>query len=87
MDDPKKAVAIKYNREKDRAPKIVAKGRNAVAERIIEMAKDSNVPVYPDKDLAQVLETLDLNYEIPPDLYRAVAEVLVFIFSINGKLR
>ncbi|MFO7601530.1 MAG: EscU/YscU/HrcU family type III secretion system export apparatus switch protein [Candidatus Desulfacyla sp.] len=87
MDDPKKAVAIKYNREKDRAPKIVAKGRNAVAERIIEVAKDSNVPVCPDKDLAQVLETLDLNYEIPPDLYRAVAEVLVFIFSINGKLR
>jgi len=87
MDDPKKAVAIKYNREKDRAPKIVAKGRNAVAERIIEVAKDSNVPVYPDKDLAQVLETLDLNYEIPPELYRAVAEVLVFIFSINGKLR
>jgi len=87
MDDPKKAVAIKYNREKDRAPKVLAKGRNAVAERIIELAKDSNVPVYPDKDLAQVLETLDLNYEIPPELYRAVAEVLVFIYSINGKLK
>jgi len=87
MDDPKKAVALKYNREKDRAPKIVAKGRNAVAERIIEAAKDGNVPVYPDKDLAQVLEALDLDYEIPPELYRAVAEVLVFIFSINGKLR
>jgi flagellar biosynthesis protein len=87
MDDPKKAVAIKYNREKDRAPKVLAKGRNAVAERIIELAKDSNVPVYPDKDLAQVLETLDLNYEIPPELYRAVAEVLVFIYSINGKLQ
>ncbi|MCF8144181.1 MAG: EscU/YscU/HrcU family type III secretion system export apparatus switch protein [Deltaproteobacteria bacterium] len=87
MDDPKKAVAIKYDREKDRAPRVLAKGRNAIAEKIIEMAKDNNVPVYPDKDLAQVLETLDLNYEIPPELYRAVAEVLVFIYSLNGKLK
>ena len=87
MDDPKKAVAIKYDREKDRAPRVLAKGRNAIAEKIIEMAKDNNVPVHPDKDLAQVLEALDLNYEIPPELYRAVAEVLVFIYSLNGKLK
>jgi flagellar biosynthesis protein len=86
MDEPKKAVAIKYNRDKDRAPKVLAKGKNAVAQRIIEVARESNVPVYPDKDLARVLETLDLDYEIPPELYRAVAEVLVFIYSINGKL-
>lgn len=86
MDESKKAVAIKYNRDKDRAPKVVAKGKNAVAKRIVEVAKESNVPIYPDKDLVQVLETLDLNYEIPPDLYRAVAEVLVFIYSMNGKL-
>jgi flagellar biosynthesis protein len=86
MDEPKKAVAIKYNQDKDRAPKVLAKGKNAVAQRIIEVAKESNIPVHPDKDLVQVLETLDLNYEIPPELYRAVAEVLVFIYSINGKL-
>jgi flagellar biosynthesis protein len=86
MDDPKKAVAIKYNRDKDRAPKVLAKGRNAIAEKIIEVAQDNKVPIYPDKDLVQVLETLDLDFEIPPDLYRAVAEVLVFIYSINGKL-
>ena len=86
MDDLKKAVAIKYNRDKDRAPRLLAKGRDAIAERIIEVAKENNVPIYPDKDLAQVLETLDIDFEIPPELYRAVAEVLVFIYTINGKL-
>ena len=86
MDDLKKAVAIKYNRDKDRAPKVLAKGRDAIAERIIEVAKENNVPIYPDKDLVQVLETLDIDFEIPPELYRAVAEVLVFIYTINGKL-
>lgn len=86
MEEPKKAVAVKYDRDKDRAPKVVAKGKNAIARRIIEAAKENNVPVYPDKDLVQVLETLDIDYEIPPELYRAVAEVLVFIYSINGKL-
>lgn len=86
MDDLKKAVAIKYNRDKDRAPRLLAKGRDAIAERIIEVAKENNVPIYPDKDLVQVLETLDIDFEIPPELYRAVAEVLVFIYTINGKL-
>ncbi|MFP4088331.1 MAG: EscU/YscU/HrcU family type III secretion system export apparatus switch protein [Desulfobacteraceae bacterium] len=86
MNDPKKAVAIKYSRDKDRAPKVLAKGRNEVAERIIQKAKESQVPVYPDQDLVQVLETLDLNFEIPPELYRAVAEVLVFIYALNNRL-
>ncbi|MBW1780323.1 MAG: EscU/YscU/HrcU family type III secretion system export apparatus switch protein [Deltaproteobacteria bacterium] len=86
MDESKKAVAIKYNRDKDRAPKVLAKGRNEIAERIIEVAKDNQVPILPDKDLVQVLETLDVNFEIPPELYRAVAEVLVFIYSMNNRL-
>lgn len=86
MDDPRKAVAIKYNKDKDRAPKVLAKGRNQVAQNIIDLAKENKIPVYPDKDLVQVLETLDLNFEIPPELYRAVAEVLFFIYSMNKKL-
>ncbi len=86
MDEPKRAVALKYDRDEDKAPKVLAKGRNALAERIIEKAKESQVPIYPDRDLVQVLETLELNYEIPPELYRAVAEVLVFIYALNKKL-
>ncbi len=86
MDDPRKAVAIKYNQDKDRAPKVLAKGRSLVAQKIIDLAKENEIPLYPDKDLVQVLETLDLNFEIPPELYRAVAEVLFFIYSMNKKL-
>lgn len=86
MDDSKKAVAIKYNKNKDNAPKLVAKGRNYIAERIIEIAKENNVPIYPDRNLVQVLDALDLDFEIPPELYRAVAEVLVFIYELNGEL-
>ena len=83
MDKQKKAVALKYNKDKDRAPKVVAKGKGYIAEKIIEAARENNVPLYEDKNLSQVLEALDLDTEIPPELYRAVAEVLAFIYKLN----
>jgi flagellar biosynthesis protein len=83
MDKQKKAVALKYNKGKDSAPKVVAKGKGYIAEKIIEAAKENNVPLYEDKNLSQVLEALDLDTEIPPELYRAVAEVLAFIYKLN----
>ena len=86
MSYPKKALALKYDKDKDNAPKLVAKGKNYIAERIIEIAKENRVPIYPDRDLVQVLEALDLDFEIPAELYRAVAEVLVFIHDLNRKL-
>jgi flagellar biosynthesis protein len=86
MDYSKKAVALKYDKDKDNAPKLVAKGKDYIAERIIEIAKENRVPIYPDKDLVQVLEALDLDFEIPAELYRAVAEVLVFVYDLNRKL-
>ena len=85
MDKSPKAVALKYNGEKDRAPRIMAKGRGNIAEKIIDIAKEHNVPLYEDQNLIQVLEALDLETEIPPELYRAVAEVLAFIYRLNGK--
>ena len=81
-----KAVALKYEKEKDAAPRVVAKGRGSVAEKIIETARVHNVPLHEDKNLVEVLETLDLETEIPPELYRAVAEVLAFIYRLNGKM-
>ena len=81
-----KAVALKYETEKDSAPRVVAKGRDLIAEKIIETARDHNVPLYEDKNLVQVLEALDLDTEIPPELYRAVAEVLAFIYRLNGRM-
>jgi len=85
MKEKPKAVALKYEKEKDGAPRIVAKGRGVIAQKIIEAARAHSVPLYEDKNLVQVLEALDLETEIPPELYRAVAEVLAFIYRLNGK--
>jgi flagellar biosynthesis protein len=85
MKKPAKAVALKYNKDKDPAPKVVAKGRGYIAEKIIETARAHNVTLYEDKNLVQVLEALDLETEIPPELYRAVAEVLAFVYRLNQK--
>ena len=85
MEKSPKAVALKYDRKKDNAPRVIAKGRGEIAEKIIEVAKAHNVPLYEDKNLIQILEALDLETEIPPELYRAVAEVLAFIYRLNGK--
>jgi flagellar biosynthesis protein len=85
MKKKSKAVALKYNKEKDAAPKITAKGRGIIAEKIVETARAHNVPLHEDKNLVQVLEALELETEIPPELYRAVAEVLAFIYRLNNK--
>ncbi|UCD82482.1 MAG: EscU/YscU/HrcU family type III secretion system export apparatus switch protein [Desulfobacterales bacterium] len=86
MDKSPKAVALKYDEKKDRAPRVIAKGRGEIAAKIVEIAKANNVPFYEDKNLVQILEALDLETEIPPELYRAVAEVLAFIYRLNRKV-
>ena len=84
MEKSPKAVALKYDRKKDNAPRVIAKGRGEVAKKIIEVAQAHNLPLYEDKNLIQILEALDLETEIPPELYRAVAEVLAFIYRLNN---
>lgn len=83
----KKAAALRYDRTKDGAPRVVAKGRGHVAESIIAAAREHGVPLHEDPNLAETLYALDLETEIPPELYRAVAEVLAFIYRLNGNLR
>jgi len=83
MDKTPKAVALKYDKDKDHAPKVIARGRGEIAEKILEIAKTHNLPLYEDKNLVQILEALELETEIPPELYRAVAEVLAFIYRLN----
>jgi flagellar biosynthesis protein len=85
MKKKPKAVALKYEKEKDAAPRVVAKGRGFVAQKIIEAARAHRVPLHEDKNLVEVLEALDLETEIPSELYRAVAEVLAFIYRLNGR--
>lgn len=83
----RKAVALKYNTESDAAPRVIAKGDRLLAERIIEIAKENGVPIHEDPDLVSLLATLDIDREIPDALYRAVAEVLAFVYSVNAKAK
>jgi flagellar biosynthesis protein len=85
-EKPAKAVALRYESSRDGAPRVVAKGRGHVAQSILGVARQHHVPVHEDPGLAEVLEALDLDLEIPPELYRAVAEVLAFVYRLNGRL-
>ena len=85
----KQAVALEYNPEED-APKVIASGRGALAERIIERAQESDVPIHRDDKLADTLSRLQIGEMIPPELYEVVAEILVFVDSmdkIKGKIK
>lgn len=82
----KKAVAVQYDRETMIAPKIIAKGQGIVADNIVEQAVLHKVPVYQNKSLASMLMALELDREIPPELYKAVAEVLVFVYQADSTL-
>ncbi|MCZ6635747.1 MAG: EscU/YscU/HrcU family type III secretion system export apparatus switch protein [bacterium] len=79
------AAALGYDTEKDNAPKIFAKGSGELAERIIALAKEHNIPIREDPDLVAVLAKLDLGQEIPPELYRVVSELLAFIYRVNNR--
>jgi flagellar biosynthesis protein len=81
-----KATAIKYKAEEDNAPKVVAKGSGKLAEKIIAIAKQHNVPLKEDPQLVEILSTLDLYQEIPPELYRAVAEVLAYVYRVSKRV-
>ena len=82
--DKKKAVALKYDRVKDAAPTVIAKGQGKVAENIIALALAHGVPVKDDPDLVEVLASLDISQEIPAEIYVAVAELLAFVYGANA---
>lgn len=82
----RKAAAIQYDQAQSMAPRVVAKGKGHIAEQIVRVARENDVPLHEDRNLANILEAMELETEIPAELYRAVAEVLVFIYRLNGKL-
>lgn len=79
-----KAVALSYNKD-DISPRVVAKGQGYVAQKILENAQSSDVPVYENAELVNELTKIDLGANIPKELYQVVAEVLVFISDIDKK--
>lgn len=82
----KVAAAVRYDADKNLAPKVTAKGFGVVAEKIIERAVAANIPLREDPDLAQALAKLPLGEEIPANLYKAIAEILAFLYKLNGKI-
>ncbi|ASS91573.1 MAG: hypothetical protein C6W58_09545 [Bacillaceae bacterium] len=78
-----KAVALSYNDEKDAAPKVSAKGKGYVAEKIIEKARENNVPIQEDPSLIELLSEVEINEQIPEELYEVVAELLSFIYRLD----
>jgi flagellar biosynthetic protein FlhB/flagellar biosynthesis protein len=84
-EDPDMAVALKYDREKDNAPRVVAKGMRFKAEQIREVAKQYGVPVLRNVPLAHALMRVDVGQEIPEALYDAVAEVLNFVYALQAE--
>ena len=79
----KKVVALKYDKDKSAAPVVVAKGKGYLAERILKVAEENEVPSKEDKDLINYLMSLDLHEEIPPELYKVVSEILTFVYKAN----
>ncbi len=84
-NNPKKAIALKYDRKTGSAPKVMAKGKGKVAQKIIDLARQHDIPIKDDPDLIEVLSSLEIDEEIPSEIYVAVAELLAFVYSMNSK--
>ena len=78
----KTAVALEYDPSDD-APRVIASGTGVLADKIIEKAKESNVPIHQDDKLAQTLSKIEIGEMIPPELYEVVAEILIFVDSMD----
>lgn len=83
----KYAVSLEYNSQKNKAPRVTAKGQGPIAEKIISLASQHNIPIKEDPDLVQVLSQVDINQEVPPSVYKVVAELLTFVYQINENYR
>ena len=78
-----KAVVLKYDVDKSKAPKITGFGKGQIAEKILKVAEDNKVPFYEDASLVELLSKLAINSEIPPSLYNVVAEILSFVYKLD----
>jgi flagellar biosynthesis protein len=85
INDKKRAVAVAYCAE-DGAPRVVAKGSGVTAEAIISLARESGVYVHQSPELVNLLMQVDLDSEIPPELYQAVAEILAWLYALDQNI-
>lgn len=82
-----KAVALQYDPSVNDAPKVVAKGKGYVAANIIDAARQNSIPVYRNKSLVNLLMALDIDKEIPAELYTTVAEILAYVYRLDKKAK
>ena len=80
-----KAIALKYDLQKDSAPSLVAKGKGETATNIIKIANEHDIPIKKDEDLVELLSKIDIDKEIPGSMYKAVAEIFSFIYDLSNK--
>jgi len=83
-DDTLRAIALQYDGEN--APTVTASGEGAIAEEILRIAREHNIPLKEDALLAELLSDLNLGEEIPPMLYRVIAEVIAYAYLVSGKV-
>jgi len=80
-----KAVSLAYDQQKGNAPTVTAQGTGHNAKTIIQIAKEHNVPIKKDEDLINILSQIEVNQEIPEELYKAVAEIFSFIYNMSNE--
>jgi flagellar biosynthesis protein len=85
--DKKSQLAVALHYDRTGAPRVVAKGKGSLGEKIIEVAKANNIPIEENEVLAGALSNVELGEEIPAELYKAVAEVLIFVLRLSGRVR
>lgn len=83
---PAYAVALGYDQNKDNAPKVLAKGQNQIAEKIIQIAIDEGIEIRQDADLVEMLKAVDIDREIPVEAFAAVAEIISYVYKANNRL-
>ena len=81
----KKAAALRYDTSKESAPRLIAKGEGKSATNIIKIAKENDIPIKKDEDLMELLSKVEIDKEVPAELYKVVAEVFSFIYKISKK--
>lgn len=86
-DAKQKAVALRYDTKKENAPRVIGKGQGDIANKIIKLAKENDIPIKEDADLVELLSKVDIDKEIPGNLYKAVAEVFTFLYRVTGDKR
>lgn len=80
-----KAAALEYDKGKSGAPRLTAKGQGLVAEKILEVAHAHNIPIHRDADLVEILQKVELETEIPVEVYAVVAEIFAYLYKMNQK--